>query len=474
MFLKLSHYTSFKYKSFKNKFLRIKKILFENTREVELDVFENKIDLDYVSSAREAVLVASPRGGRRLLWVIVIFFTTLIFWASWAEVEEFARGEGKVIPSQHIQVIQNLEGGIIAELYVQEGQAVIRGQKLLRIDDTRFSSSLREASVTLEQLQIKSARLRAEADGQEFNTDSINWSSELLEQERAFYESRMEEQQSSIQVLNQQASQKNQEVSELSSKRDQLKRSVNLLNKELELTRPLADSGAISEVELLRLERQVNDLRGELESAELALPRAKSSLEESKEKLANADFVFRREAREELNEITNELARLTETNSALADRVQRTLVTSPVAGTVKRLLVKTIGGVIQPGMDIVEVVPSEEILLVESKVRPSDIAFLHPGQIAKVKFTAYDFAIMGGLSGEVVHISPDTILDENGDSFYLVRVETSRVFTGPNGRELPIIPGMTVSVDILTGKKTIMDYLLKPILKTKQMALRER
>ncbi len=462
------------HKSFRYKFKKIKNILLENSQEVKLDVSANKMDLDYVSSARAAILVQSPKGGRQLLWAIIVFFSALFLWAAWAELDEFSRGEGKIIPSQHIQVIQNLEGGILAELYVSEGESVERGQELLRIDDTRFSSSLREASVTLEQLQIKSERLRAEADGREFDTLGKRWTPQLVAQEQAFYKSRFQEQQSNTAVLKQQEAQKNQEVSELTAKKEQLKRSFDLLNRELELTRPLANSGAISEVELLRLERQVNDLQGELSSAELALPRARSSLEEAKEKLANAYLVFRRQAREELNEVTNELARLTETSSALADRVQRTLVRSPVAGTVKRLLVKTIGGVIQPGMDMVEVVPSEEILLIEAKVRPSDIAFLHPGQKAKVKFTAYDFSIMGGLSGEVVHISPDTIVDEKGDSFYLVRVETNRVFTGPDGTELPIISGMIVSVDILTGKKTILDYILKPILKTKQLALRER
>ncbi len=242
----------------------------------------------------------------------------------------------------------------------------------------------------------------------------------------------------------------------------------------MELTRPLVSEGAVSEVELLRLERQLNDLNGELEAAKLALPRVESSLIEAEEKLRNVTLVFRREAREQMNEITLELSRLTETSEALVDRVKRTVVTSPVTGTVKRLLVNTIGGVIQPGMDIAEIVPSEETLLIEAKIRPSDIAYLHPGQEAKVKFTAYDFSVMGGLDGKVVHISPDTIMDEQNESFYLVRVETSRVFTGPDGTELPIIPGMTVSVDVLTGEKTVLDYLLKPILKTKQLALRER
>lgn len=432
-------------------------------------------DLDFMSSASAAVLQQAPQGGRILLWSICLFVVFFIFWAALANVDEFTRGEGKVIPSQYIQVIQNLEGGILAELNVQEGDTVERGQTLLRMDDKRFASSLREADVTLSQLQIASVRLKAEAEGIVFTLeDPDQFDSRVLAREKALYQSRQNELVSNRQVFTQQVKQKQQELSELIAKRNQFGESYRLLNKELELTKPLADSGAISEVELLRLERQVNDLYGDLEASKLAVPRAQAALEESKEKLSNVDIVFRREARQQLGEMTLELSQLTESSGALADRVQRTQVTSPVAGTVKRLLVKTIGGVIQPGMDIAEIVPSEEVLLVEAKIRPSDIAYLHPGQAAKVKFTAYDFAVMGGLEGQVVHISPDTIVDEEGESYYLVRVETNKVFIGPDGLELPIISGMTVSVDILTGKKTILDYILKPILKTKQLALRER
>lgn len=432
-------------------------------------------DLDYVTSARAAVLEQSPRGGRYVLWAVVVFFIVSLVWASWAQLDEFARGEGKVIPSQYVQIVQNLEGGILAELYVREGEAVARGEKLLRIDDTQFSSSLREAGVTLAQWELKSMRLRAESTGREFKPEvKKNWPQFLVDQEVAYYQSRQDELAGNKEIYDQQLTQRKQELAELEARKEQLQRSYNLLNQELEMTRPLVSQGAISEVELLRLERQVNDLLGELEAAQLAIPRVKSSLDEAKEKLASVDIVYRREAQEELNKVTLELSRLQETSEALVDRVKRTMVLSPVAGTVKQLLVKTIGGVIQPGMDIVEIVPSEEIMLVEARVRPADIGYMHPGQKAKVKFSAYDFSVMGGLDGEVVHISPDTIQDENGDSFYLVRVETSRTFVGPDGRELPIIPGMTVSVDILTGKKTILDYLLKPILKTKQLAMSER
>ncbi len=432
-------------------------------------------ELSYTSSAAAVVLEQSPRGGQQLLWAIAAFFLVMLVWAALAEVDEFTRGEGKVIPSSNVQVVQNLEGGILAELYVREGELVKPGQPLLRIDDTRFSSSMREADVTLMQLKAKVARLNAEAEGRLFDvTDYPDLDGAVLSEEWKVHQARRRELDSGNQLLMAQARQKQQELSELRAKRDQIARSLELLQSELSMTRPLAEEGAISQVELLRLERQVNDLGGELEAAELAIPRVQASLEEAQEKLNNVELTFQKDAYQEKREAMAELARLSETSDALADRVKRTLVISPVAGTVKQLLVKTLGGVIQPGMDIVEIVPTEDKLLVEARVRPADIAFLHPGQKAKVKFTAYDFSIHGGLDGEVVLISPDTIVDEKEESFYLVRVETAASFLGSESQPLPIIPGMTTNVDILTGKKTVLDYLLKPILKTKQLALRER
>ncbi len=432
-------------------------------------------DLSYMSSAAGAVLQQSPRGGQQMLWAIALFFLVAVVWAAWGNIDEFTRGEGKVIPSRHLQVIQNLEGGIVAELFVREGQQVESGQALLQIDDRRFASSLREADVTIEQLKAKTARLRAEADSQDFTGEGAGVSPAAVAEELALFNSRLNEQHSRTQVLVEQVTQKQQDLSELRAKTEQLTRSHALLDSELTMTRPLVANGAISQVELLRLERQVNDVAGEMDQATLAIPRIESALQEAKDKLKAADLEFRSKAREELTEALSELSRLTETSDALEDRVERTLVRSPVAGTVKQLLVKTIGGVIQPGMDIVEIVPTEDRLQVEAKVRPADIAFLHPGQKALVKFTAYDFSVHGGLEGKVVHISPDTIFDKEAEaSFYLVRVETDAGFLGSENAPLPIIAGMTVEVDILTGQKTVLDYLLKPILKTKQLALRER
>ena len=433
-------------------------------------------DLAYTSSASAAILHQTPKGGQQLLWAIVIFIVVMLTWSSLAYVDEFTRGEGRVIPSQYVQIVQNLEGGIIDEVFVTQGQTVTRGQPLLRLDDKRFSFSLRETEVNQSQLLSKTLRLKAEAEGAPFPEDELTAlvSKNVVSAEKALYFARAQELSSGNKVILQQIAQKRQELSEWRAKFQRLRRSYRLLKSELDLTSPLVAQGAVSQVEVLQLRRQLNDVQGEMNAAQLAIPRIESSLSESEQTLAAAEFTFRSRSQAEYNEVKSELNRLNESSQAIADQVDRTLVVSPVAGTIKQLFVKTLGGVIQPGRDLVAIVPTEDKLRVEARVSPADIAFMHPKQKAVIKFTAYDFSIHGGLSGEVVNISPDTITDEEGNSFYIVQIETERSFLGTEVNPKPIIAGMTVSVDILTGKKTVLDYILKPILKTKQLALRER
>ena len=434
-------------------------------------------DVEFMNDTTAAVLSQTPKGGRMILWMVFLFVLFALLWASWAELDEVTKGAGKVIPSSQIQIIQNLEGGILSELLVTEGQAVEKGQVLLQIDDTRFSSSLRETQLQFWALQAKAARLQAETANEAFIVpeDVLQQHPDLVEQERTLFESRQKQLATNRSILLKQAEQMRQEIAELKAKQSQLKRSLSLLRKELRLSKPLVDAGAISEVEILRLEREVNELRGELESTTLALPRAKSRLGEAEQKVSEIEIRFRNEAHTELNEVRAELSQLQETSVALEDRVKRTAVRSPVKGTVKQVLVNTVGGVIQPGMELIEIVPLEDSLLIEAKVGPKDIAFLHPDQKAIVKLTAYDFSIYGALEGKVEHISADTIKEEREDeSYYLVRVRTEKTYIGTQESALPIIPGMQAEVDILTGKKTVMEYLLKPVLRAKGRALRER
>lgn len=433
-------------------------------------------DLDYVTDANVAIIESTPRGGRALLWIVVLFFAAAVYWADRAEVDEVTRGNGKVIPSRHVQVVQNLEGGIVSAILVKEGQLVEAGQVLVRLDATRFASSLRESMVNVFALKAKAARLRAEAENVPFKAPAAVESRhpEVVKRELDLYLSRKRELESRIAIYTRQLDQRRIELSELNAKRQQLERSSELAQRELELTAPLVAEGAVSEVELLRLRRQVSDLDGELERTRLAIPRIQSTYDEAKRKIEEVELEFRNGAREALNETESEIARLEESSEALEDRVQRTEVRSPVKGTVKQLLVKTLGGVIQPGVAIAEVVPIDDTLLVEARVPPRDIAFLHPGQDAVVKISAYDFAIYGGLEAKLEHISADTIVDEEGDSYYQVRVRTDKAYIGPESNPLPIIPGMQAEVDILTGKKTVLTYVLKPVLRARQKAFTER
>jgi membrane fusion protein, adhesin transport system len=417
----------------------------------------------------------APRVTHLILWLIIVLIGTLIGWAAYFEIDEVARGDGKVIPSSQIQVIQNLEGGILEELLVKEGDIVEKDQVLLRINDTRFSSPLRESQSQRGALQAKIARLTAEAEHKEFviTKDISDQDKEFWKNEQSLFLARQQGLQATVNILEQQKNQKSQEIRELKSKQSQLEKSRNLVQQELKITRPLVKQGIMSEVELLRLERQANDIQGEMETTRLGIPRIEAALEEVKRKIEEAAANFRSAAQSELNENKAKLSGLSESNVALEDRVKRTAVRSPVRGTVKQIKVNTVGGVVQPGMDLLEIVPLEDNLLIEAKVRPSDIAFLHSGQAAMIKFSAYDFSIYGGLTAKLEHISADSITNEKGEPFFLIRLRTDKNYLG-NVKHLPIIPGMITTVDILTGRKTILDFLMKPLNKIRERAFRER
>lgn len=406
--------------------------------------------------------------------VLLLIFA--IYWASVSEIEELTRGIGKVVPSRQIQVVQNLEGGILAELHVHTGDIVKKGQLLMRLDETRFFAPLQDNHFNYLALKAKVARLVAETKGIKIAIpeEIAEESKEIVDRELALYNSRQEELNTTLEILQETVNQRQQEVEELRAKLTELVRTYRLLSREIELTRPLIAEGAVSQVELLRLERQASQMKGSIAATKLAIPRVVSKHKEALQEMREERLSFANKAKVELNEVYPRLQGLSSTSKALADRLDRTAIRSPVYGTINQILVNTVGGVIQPGMDLIEIVPLEDTLLVEARIKPADIAFLRPRQKAMVKFTAYDFTIYGGLEAELEHISADSLVDEQGNSYYLVKVRTKQNYiTGKNG-ELPIMPGMVASVDIMTGKKTVLSYLLKPILRVQQTALRER
>ncbi|UTW46595.1 HlyD family type I secretion periplasmic adaptor subunit [bacterium SCSIO 12696] len=431
-----------------------------------------------MSYSSEAMLQQSPLMSRLLLWIAGVFLLIMVVWAAFANIDEFTRGDGKIVPSSDIQIVQNLEGGILTDLMVTEGQLVEPGEALLNIDDKTFSADFGELTLEITQLSMRAARLRAEADSTSLDAELAKLSGEkpdeIVSEQRQLYLARQREFSSKASALKQKVAQKKQELSAAIASRDNLSRSYQLQLEELELNRPLVEDGAVSQVEFLRLQRQTNDQLGELEKVKLEIPQLRSAILEAEQTAAGFAEEFSSKARSELTEVLAELQLKQGSSQSLEDKVLRRIVRSPVKGMVKQLKVKTIGGVIRPGMDLVEIVPVEDSLLVDARIRPSDIAFIHPGQAALIKFTAYDYSIHGGLDAEVVHISPDTIIDEEGESYYQVRLKTAGAYIGSGDQELPIIPGMVVNVDILTGQKTVLDYVLKPILKMRELALRER
>ena len=413
------------------------------------------------------------RGAQKIVRAAAIAVAALLAWAALASVDEVTRGDARVIPSRQLQVVQSLDGGVVVEILVREGQVVEAGQLLLRVDETRAGAGVRESAVQGFALRARAARLRALAEGSPFATPKARDAEEerVALDERRLYESRVSELASTLAVNRQQLVQKQQELSEMQVKRTTALRGLDLTQQELAQTRPLLALGAVSQVDVLRLEREEARYRGDADQATAQIARAQGAIGEVQRKAQETEIAFRNEARKDLGETMAKLNALNEGAVALVDKVDKAQVKSPVRGRVQRLLANTVGGVVQPGKDIVEIVPLDDTLVLEARVMPKDIAFIHPGQTATVKFSAYDFSIYGGLEAKVENISPDSVVDERGNAYYLVRVRTVKAGFS---EKLPIIPGMTAEVDVLTGRKSVLSYLLKPVLKVQSRAMSER
>jgi adhesin transport system membrane fusion protein len=397
-------------------------------------------DADFMNDIQSSLLTQRTPGSRLVLWVVLAVLVGGVTWAHFARVEEITKGEAKIISKSREQIIQSLEGGILAEMNVREGEEVERGQVLLKIDPTRAQASYREALNKVVGLKATIARLRAEAYGQplSFDDEQVRKDQSVIDQETKAYQARKRALDDSVNAL---------------------QRSYELSMREIRLAEPLAARGLLSEVELLRMRRQANEIQAQI---------------------VERRNRYQADANSELNKLELELSQTSENLIGRADVMERTTINAPVRGTVKNIRFNTIGGVIQPGEHILEIVPLEDQLLVEAKIRPSDVAFLHPGLPATVKVTAYDYAIYGGLKGHVEFISPDTLKDDAkaaagrpDDTYYRVMVLTETSTLNAGGKALPIIPGMVASVEIRTGEKTILDYLLKPVMKARE-AFRER
>lgn len=434
---------------------------------------ETRDDMAWDEEAELAMLEQKPLKAKKLLYGIFAIMLVVMTWAFFAKVDEVTRGEGRVIPSRQVQVVQSLDGGIVSEILVREGALVTVGMPLIKIDETRAVSSLRENKGQYLALLAKQARLQALASGTAFNppAEVKTEDPQVFEQERALYNASQDELNSLINIARDQMMQREKELVEVQFRREVAEKTYESAAKELAANKPLLASGAVSEIDILKLEREVTRARGEIDQARAQGSRIQVAISEARRKITEAEQSFRSRVRTELNETSAKLNSITETSVGLTDRVKQATLKSPVNGRVSRLFYNTVGGVIQPGKEVLEVVPSDDALILETKVEIKDIAFLRPDQPAVVKLTAYDYTIYGTLEAKVESIAANSTVDDKGNAYYIVRVRTIK---NSLGEGLPIIPGMIAQVDILTGKKTILSYLLKPVLKAKSYAFTER
>jgi len=451
-------------------------------------------DLEMADDVYGAMLTEVPSLHRLTIWAMAALLLCFILWSSFASLDQVTSGSGKIIPSSQVQIIQSLDGGVLEKLFVQEGMQVTKGQPIAKINDTRFRSDFAEQKQEVDSLRANVIRLRAELSSILIGKnddwklqleltkqvpqypEDLNVNAELMvKRQQQEYSGRLDNLTNQLAIQGQQIQQREQEIAELDSKIATMKISYRLATKELDLTRPLAKKNIVSKIELYKLERSVNELKGELNAIRLLSPKLKSALQESILNRRETALAYRADARAELNELQNKLSRINEAQVGAQDKVTKALIVSPVIGTIKTIHINTLGGVVKSGETIVEIVPTEDMLMVEAKIKPRDIGFIYPGLPAVVKITAYDFTRYGGLKGKVEHISADTTQDEEGNSFYLIRVKTdASSIKNKSNEEMPIIPGMMTNVDVITGKRTILEYILNPILRANEAALRER
>jgi len=436
----------------------------------------NAEDYQFMRTISAAVLEDSPRNLRLVLfyWIGAVFL--FFIWAGFSQIDEIVRGDGKVIPGGENQMIQHLEGGILSDIMVKEGQRVKADDTLLRVDNMKSSSTYESSQYKSAELRAKIVRLRAESTGGSFSPSAADMQNLPMQiaQERSLYISNQEGLQSQISGLNEQYIQKQNEKLEAQGRISEQKHALALIREEVAISEPLVAQGIKPRVEFLKLQRELSDVTERYNALLASIPRLSAAMSEIRNKIQTARSEFTSKARLDLNQAETEYKRVGTESSALADQVTRTVIKSPINGIVQKLFVNTVGGVIKPGDNLIEIVPTEGGLLVEAKVKPSDIAFLYPGQKAVVKVTAYDFSIYGSLEGTVSTISPTTETDEKENVYYIVRVQTNKKYLGSKEKPLKIIPGMMVNVDVITGQKTILEYIFKPILKAKQYTFTER
>ncbi len=433
-------------------------------------------DTDFMDELEAAERETPPLPVILVLLAIAAFVIGVIFWTYVTEIDELIRGSGQVVPSSDVQIVQSLEGGILQEILVSEGERVKKGQILLRISDVQFSSEERGTEARSLALQAKKARLVAEAGGKKFvlSKEIVEKVPMVAENEKSLYESRQKELKRSFSILDERINKASADLGEVKAEIDRLYSSRKLLKKEYEITKTMVAKKALPKLEQMRIERELSDISGQINTKINKKKGLEADLSAVKnERLSQIDK-FRSNALQELSEVETQIAALQESLKSIGDRVYRTEIRSPVDGLVNSIRLKTIGGVVEPAMRLVEIIPLDNELKIIANIEPSDIAFLRKGQPVKVKITAYDSQIYGELDGKLTRIAANSTTDREGNIKFEIEVRTVRNYLGTKENPLPITPGMVAQVNIITGKRTIFHYLIKPIQRGWDMALRER
>lgn len=442
-----------------------------------MSIFAPKVkDTDFMSEL-DAAHNMRPNKAAILLFVSIIALVTFgFFWMAYSKVEEITHGQGQVVPSQDIQVVQSLEGGVLEELLVAEGQQVKKGDILLRISDVQFSSEERGTEARTLSLRAKKARLEAEARGEELKlpADVLEKSAQIAANEKSLYQSRQNELNNTYAILDDRIAKATAELAEVRAQISRFSNSRALLNKELAITKEMVRKRAAPKLDEIRITREISDLSGQINASAQRRKALEAELEVAKKERESQLDKFQSQALGELNEVETEIAALKENLKSIGDRVDRAELRAPVDGVINRVAIKTIGGVIEPAMRLVEVVPLDDELKIVAKVKPNEVAFIRPGQPAKVKITAYDPQKYGSLDGELVRIGANSVSDQEGETFFEIEVRTVKNHMGDEANPLPITPGMVAEVEVITGKRTILEYMMKPILRARDRAFTER
>lgn len=432
-------------------------------------------ELEFMDQLEAAARMKPHAASNIMLYSVTALIVFFIVWASVSKIEELTRGQGQVVPTQEIQFIQSLEGGILQELLVGQGDRVTKGQVLMRLSDVVSSSEERGTEAKSDSLKLKKSRLEAESEGKEFVVpeDLMKKIPDIAQSELDLYRSRQQELKNAVSILEDKIAKVEADMDETQAQVNRLSSSRGSLQQELSITRDMVAQKAVSKLEQIRLEREVNDVSGQINASQERIGGLKSELSAAQKQKADQGDRFRSQALTELSEVKTQIAQLSESLKSIGDRVSRAELKAPVDGIVNNIAVRTIGGVIEPAQRLVEIVPVDDQLKVVARVLPSDIAFLKVGQTVKVKISAYDSQRYGSLDGKLVRVGASSVSDNDGNVFFEIEVRTDKNYLGTPEAPLPITPGMVATTEVITGKRTIMAYLLKPFLHARDNALRE-